>query len=142
MLKDSVGWNTLVGLLKASGFSGHEIGIQERSQMVDSFGNEIITTTKITFAVDNYQEKSADIGVHIILWDKLGDLRVNFLPLVKFSILMTLQIGPFYFPLIFGYLGFVALAGIFCGIIFVSGRLVVVDLYIQGRDRKPVGEWA
>jgi MFS family permease len=32
---------------------------------IASFGNQIITTTLITFAVDNYREKSADIGVII-----------------------------------------------------------------------------
>jgi hypothetical protein len=30
---------------------------------IASFGNQIITTTLITFAVDNYREKSADIGI-------------------------------------------------------------------------------
>jgi hypothetical protein len=30
---------------------------------IASFGNQIITTTLITFAVDNYREQSADIGV-------------------------------------------------------------------------------
>jgi hypothetical protein len=30
---------------------------------IASFGNQIITTTMITFAVDNYRQKSADIGV-------------------------------------------------------------------------------
>jgi hypothetical protein len=30
---------------------------------IASFGNQIITTTLITFAVDNYREKSSDIGI-------------------------------------------------------------------------------
>jgi hypothetical protein len=55
-------------------------------------------------------------------------------------ILMVLQIGPFYFPLIFANLGFVASAGIFSSIIFAFGCLPVVGLHIQGRDRKPVSD--
>jgi hypothetical protein len=30
---------------------------------IASFGNQIITTTLTTFAVDSYREKSADIGI-------------------------------------------------------------------------------
>jgi hypothetical protein len=53
---------------------------------------------------------------------------------------MPLQIGPFYFPLIFGNLGFAASAGIFCSIIFALGCLPVIGLHIQGRDQKPAGD--
>jgi MFS family permease len=107
---------------------------------IASFGNQIITTTIITFAVDNYREESADIGVIVNFIRQVWGFVSHCSSSGQISILMTLQIGPFYFPLIFGNLGFAASAGIFCSIIFAFGCLPVVGLHVQGRDRKPAGE--
>lgn len=77
------------------------------------FGNQIITTTLITFAVDCHRERSADIGV----W-------VNFIRQIWGFI------GPFYFTEMFATLGYAGAAGLMSGLVFCFGTIPVVLLHI------------
>lgn len=79
---------------------------------IAAFGNQIITTTLITFAVDCHRERSAEIGVFINFVRQIWGF-----------------IGPFYFPYMFEALGFAGSAGVMCGIIAAFGLLPIVGLH-------------
>ncbi|KAK2777456.1 hypothetical protein FQN53_002229 [Emmonsiellopsis sp. PD_33] len=69
---------------------------------IASFGNQIITTALISFAVECHRERSSDVGVFINVFRQ----EIGF-------------VGPFYFPYMFETFNFAGSAGLMCGLIVV-----------------------
>ncbi|KAJ1706630.1 hypothetical protein AFLA70_193g002480 [Aspergillus flavus AF70] len=85
---------------------------------IASFGNQILTTILISFAVDCYKDQSTDIGVF-----------VNFVRHVYGFI------GPFYFPPMFKTLNLGGAAGVMCAIIGVCALGPIVAMHIVASRR-------
>lgn len=90
---------------------------------IASFGNQIITTTLITYAVDCCPLRSSEVGLFVNLLRQIWGF-----------------IGPFYIPLMFETLNFAATAGVFCAIIAVAGWMPVAVLHWLNRTRKVARE--
>jgi len=88
---------------------------------VASFGVQIITTTLITFAVDNCPQRSSEVGLLINCFRQVWGF-----------------IGPFYIPLMFSKLDFTATAGVYCAIIGGAGWIPVAVLHYLHRTRKVI----
>ncbi|GKZ24111.1 hypothetical protein AbraCBS73388_010729 [Aspergillus brasiliensis] len=88
---------------------------------IASFGNQIITTILISFAVDSYKEASTEVGVCINVFRHVYGF-----------------IGPFYFPDMFTTLGLGGAAGVMCAIIGVCALLPIIAIqFVATRaDRK------
>ncbi|KAF9892277.1 hypothetical protein FE257_002054 [Aspergillus nanangensis] len=82
---------------------------------VASFGNQIITTTLIAFAVDSHRDHSTDIGVCINFYRHVWGF-----------------IGPFYFPHMFEHLGISGAAGVMCGIIAGAALVPIIAIQVVG----------
>lgn len=90
---------------------------------IASFGNQIITTTLITYAVDSCPSRSSEVGLLISMVRQVWGF-----------------IGPFYIPLMFETLNFAATAGVYCAIIAIFGSVPVAILHWKNRTRKVVRE--
>jgi hypothetical protein len=88
---------------------------------VASFGVQIITTTLITFAVDNCPQHSSEVGLLINCFRQVWGF-----------------VGPFYIPLMFSELDFTATAGVYCAIIGGAGWIPVALLHYLHRTRKVI----
>ncbi|GAD99525.1 hypothetical protein PVAR5_8240 [Paecilomyces variotii No. 5] len=86
---------------------------------IDSFGNQILTTTLISFAVDSHREYSASVGVFINLFRQVFGF-----------------LGPFYFPDMFAALGLGGAAGLMCGLIVVASLAPTVIIQVIDSRRK------
>ncbi|RFU27500.1 hypothetical protein B7463_g8840, partial [Scytalidium lignicola] len=84
---------------------------------ISNFGNQVITTTLITFSVDNYRDQAADVGVFINVIRQTWAF-----------------IGPFYFPIMYDSLGLVGGSGLLVGLVALFGLTSVI--LIHYRDRK------
>jgi len=82
---------------------------------LSAFGNQVITTILVTYAVDCHHEHSASIGVFVNLVRSTWGF-----------------IGPFWFPDMFASLGDAGSAGLIVGIIFVVSVLPIVLLQWKG----------
>ncbi|OGM48699.1 MFS multidrug transporter [Aspergillus bombycis] len=80
---------------------------------IASFGNQILTTILISFAVDCYKDQSTDIGVF-----------VNFVRHIYGFI------GPFYFPPMFKTLHLGGAAGVMCAIIGMCALAPIVAMHV------------
>ncbi|KAI9039540.1 MFS general substrate transporter [Aspergillus affinis] len=76
---------------------------------IASFGNQVITTILISFAVDSYKEKSTNVGVCINLFRHIYGF-----------------IGTFYFPSMFESLQFAGAAGVMCAIIGACALVPII----------------
>ncbi|KUJ09542.1 MFS transporter [Mollisia scopiformis] len=83
---------------------------------ISAFGNQIITTVLVTYAVDCHHEHAASIGVFINLVRSTWGF-----------------IGPFWFPNMFSSLGLKGSAGLMVGIIVVVAVVPVVFIQWKGR---------
>ncbi|KAI9834410.1 MAG: hypothetical protein M1819_003021 [Sarea resinae] len=83
---------------------------------VAAFGNQLITTVLVTYAVDSHQEYSASIGVFINLVRSTWGF-----------------IGPFWFPKMYASLGLGGGAGLECGLIAAASVLPVAMLQMWGQ---------
>jgi len=93
---------------------------------ISAFGNQIITTVLVTYAVDCHHEHAASIGVFINLVRSTWGF-----------------IGPFWFPDMFTSLGLAGSAGLMVGLIVVFSILPVIFIQVKGRqirDRKSENE--
>ncbi|RAK86341.1 MFS multidrug transporter [Aspergillus costaricaensis CBS 115574] len=79
---------------------------------IASFGNQIITTILISFAIDSYKEASTSIGVCINVFRHVYGF-----------------IGPFYFPDMFETLGLGGAAGVMCAIIGVCALPSIIAIH-------------
>ncbi|ODQ66882.1 MFS general substrate transporter [Nadsonia fulvescens var. elongata DSM 6958] len=84
-------------------------------------GNQIITTTLITFAIDVNSKVSSEVG-----------LLVNVVRQV-FGFL-----GPFYFPVMFNNLGFGGAGGLMAGLVGVFACIPIILLHFSGLRRQGV----
>lgn len=84
---------------------------------ISAFGNQIITTVLVTYAVDCHHEHAASIGVFVNLVRSTWGF-----------------IGPFWFPHMFTSIGLGGSAGLMCGIIAVFSALPI--MYVQWRGRQ------
>ncbi|KAE8447004.1 hypothetical protein EG329_011138 [Mollisiaceae sp. DMI_Dod_QoI] len=86
---------------------------------ISAFGNQIITTVLVTYAVDCHHEHAASIGVFINLVRSTWGF-----------------IGPFWFPDMFSSLGLSGSAGLMVGIIIVFSVLPTIFIQWKGRQIK------
>ncbi|GAB1217491.1 hypothetical protein ATERTT37_006730 [Aspergillus terreus] len=85
---------------------------------IASFGNQIITTILISFAVDSYKEHSTDVGVCINVYRHIWGF-----------------IGPFYFPHMFETLELSGAAGVMCAIIAVCALVPIIGIQFVASRR-------
>ncbi|KAF9884625.1 hypothetical protein FE257_001447 [Aspergillus nanangensis] len=78
---------------------------------IASFGNQIITTIMISYAVDSHRDQSTNVGVCINLYRHVWGF-----------------IGPFYFPHMFETLKFAGAAGVMCAIIAVVALIPIIAI--------------
>ncbi|PKY03407.1 putative MFS transporter [Aspergillus campestris IBT 28561] len=84
---------------------------------IASFGNQIITTILISFAVDSYKEHATNVGVCINVYRHIYGF-----------------IGPFYFPPMFESLKLAGAAGVMCAIIGVCALIPIIAIqYVASR---------
>ncbi|KAF9885477.1 hypothetical protein FE257_012913 [Aspergillus nanangensis] len=82
-----------------------------------AFGNQVVTTTLVAFAVDSSEQRSTDVG-----------LFTNFCRQIYGFI------GPFYFPAMFEGLGMGGAAGVMCALIAVSA--LAPTIFIQMKSSR------
>ncbi|OQE35515.1 hypothetical protein PENCOP_c013G07552 [Penicillium coprophilum] len=87
---------------------------------IAAFGNQVLTTILISFAVDSHKEHSASIGVFINLCRQIYGFC-----------------GPFYFPDMYATLGLSGAAGVMCGIIAVVSLAPVLLIQLIDTKRQP-----
>ncbi|CAG7944579.1 unnamed protein product [Penicillium nalgiovense] len=87
---------------------------------IAAFGNQVLTTILISFAVDSHKEHSASIGVFINLCRQIYGFC-----------------GPFYFPDMYANLGLSGAAGVMCGIIAVVSLAPVLLIQLIDTKRQP-----
>ncbi|KAJ6185273.1 hypothetical protein N7519_006574 [Penicillium mononematosum] len=87
---------------------------------IAAFGNQVLTTILISFAVDSHKEHSASIGVFINLCRQIYGFC-----------------GPFYFPDMYANLGLSGAAGVMCGIIAVVSLTPVLLIQLIDTKRQP-----
>ncbi|KAJ5165718.1 uncharacterized protein N7500_007548, partial [Penicillium coprophilum] len=87
---------------------------------IAAFGNQVLTTILISFAVDSHKEHSASIGVFINLCRQIYGFC-----------------GPFYFPDMYATLGLSGAAGVMCSIIAVVSLTPVLLIQLIDTRRQP-----
>ena len=101
---------------------------------ISAFGNQIITTVLVTYAVDCHHEHAASIGVFINLvrstWGFIGAYFLKSL----LGINADQTLGPFWFPDMFASLGLTGSGGLMVGIIVVFGILPIIFIQWKGRE--------
>lgn len=85
---------------------------------IAAFGSQILSTTLITFAVDNCPARSSEIGLFVNCIRQCWAF-----------------IGPFYLPPLFQSIGYGPTAGFQCGLIGVVGILPLTALHFVYRHR-------
>lgn len=84
---------------------------------IAAFGNQIITTVAVTYAVDCHHEHAASIGVFVNLVRSTWGF-----------------IGPFWFPDMLSSLGLGGSAGLMCGLVVVVSILPIMFIQWRGRS--------
>ncbi|KAL2858539.1 MFS multidrug transporter [Aspergillus pseudoustus] len=79
-----------------------------------AFGNQVVTTTLVAFAVDSSEKRSTHVGLFINFCRQIYGF-----------------IGPFYFPPMFDGLGMGGAAGVMCALIAVSAFAPTVFIQIK-----------
>ncbi|KAJ6147159.1 hypothetical protein N7497_009141 [Penicillium chrysogenum] len=103
---------------------------------IAAFGNQVLTTILISFAVDSHKEHSASIGVFINLCRQI----YGFVGIQKFQLWFKMHAdwcGPFYFPDMYANLGLSGAAGVMCGIIAVVSLTPVLLIHSIDTKRQP-----
>ncbi|KAH1654116.1 hypothetical protein KXX16_002869 [Aspergillus fumigatus] len=83
---------------------------------IAAFGNQLVTTTVITYAVDNYPQDSGSVGVFITFVRQMWGF-----------------IGPFWFPDMFTNVGVAASSAVTSSLLFVLSFLFTVLLHVMGK---------
>jgi hypothetical protein len=100
---------------------------------IAAFGNQIITTVLVTYAVDCHHEHAASIRVFINLvrstWGFIGRSFNS----SRRGYSAYLRLGPFWFPDMFDSIGFKGSAGLMIGIIVVFAILPVLFIQFRGK---------
>ncbi|KAL3480723.1 major facilitator superfamily domain-containing protein [Aspergillus californicus] len=82
---------------------------------VAAFGNQLVTTVMITYAVDSYPQDSGSVGVFITFVRQTWGF-----------------IGPFWFPDMFSNVGVAASSGIASALMFVFSFLLIIPVHLVG----------
>ena len=93
---------------------------------IASAGNQIITTVLVTYAIDVDPSRAAGTGLLLNLIRQTWGFVSSF-PLLSecLDANVPVQIGPFYYPDMFGNLGFGGAAGLMAGIVALFGALPI-----------------
>ncbi|PYH96036.1 MFS general substrate transporter [Aspergillus ellipticus CBS 707.79] len=83
---------------------------------IAAFGNQLVTTVLVTYAVDCYHEDAGSVGVFITFVRQMWGF-----------------IGPFWFPDMFDNVGVAASSGVASAMIFAVSFLPVIALHMFGR---------
>ncbi|KAI9927672.1 hypothetical protein MW887_003293 [Aspergillus wentii] len=83
---------------------------------ISAFGNQIVTTVMITYAVDSYPQDAGSVGVFITFVRQIWGF-----------------IGPFWFPDMFDTVGVAASSGIACALLVVFSLLLTIPVHAMGR---------
>ena len=89
---------------------------------IAAFGNQVVTTVLVTFAVDSHPEHSASIGVFINLVRNTWGF-----------------ISPFWFPYMLTNLGLKGSAGLMSGLILMASVVPVMWLHRRGTEPRKEG---
>ncbi|KAL2813958.1 major facilitator superfamily domain-containing protein [Aspergillus granulosus] len=82
---------------------------------VAAFGNQLVTTVMVTYAVDSYPQDSGSVGVYITLVRQIWGF-----------------IGPFWFPAMFTNVGVAASSAVASALMFVFSFLLVIPIHAFG----------
>ncbi|KAL4867420.1 hypothetical protein BDV12DRAFT_209891 [Aspergillus spectabilis] len=82
---------------------------------VAAFGNQLVTTVLVTYAVDSYPRDSGSVGVFVTFVRQVWGF-----------------IGPFWFPNMFSNVGVAASSGIAGGLMFVFSFLLIIPVHVFG----------
>ncbi|KAL2831582.1 major facilitator superfamily domain-containing protein [Aspergillus pseudoustus] len=82
---------------------------------IAAFGNQLVTTVLVTYAVDSYPQDSGSVGVCITFVRQIWGF-----------------IGPFWFPYMFSNVGVAASSGVASALMFVFGFLLVIPVHVFG----------
>ncbi|KAL2215420.1 synaptic vesicle transporter [Thermoascus aurantiacus ATCC 26904] len=83
---------------------------------IAAFGNQIVTTVLVTYAVDCYPEQSASVGVFVTFVRQIWGF-----------------IGPFWFPPMFENVGIAASSGITTALMVCISAIPIILLHWRGR---------
>ncbi|KAL2832819.1 major facilitator superfamily domain-containing protein [Aspergillus cavernicola] len=83
---------------------------------VAAFGNQLVTTVLVTYAVDSYPQDSGSVGVFITFVRQVWGF-----------------IGPFWFPDMFSNVGVAASSGVAGALMFVFSFLLIIPVHVSGR---------
>ncbi|KAL4807270.1 major facilitator superfamily domain-containing protein [Aspergillus unguis] len=82
---------------------------------IAAFGNQLVTTVLVTYAVDSYPQDSGSVGVFITFVRQIWGF-----------------IGPFWFPDMFTNVGVAASSGVAAALMFVFSFLLVIVVHVFG----------
>ncbi|KAL3467149.1 major facilitator superfamily domain-containing protein [Aspergillus heterothallicus] len=82
---------------------------------VAAFGNQLVTTVLVTYAVDSYSQDSGSVGVYITFIRQIWGF-----------------IGPFWFPAMFSNVGVAASSGVAGALMFLFSFLLVIPVHLFG----------
>ncbi|RDW90602.1 putative MFS transporter [Aspergillus mulundensis] len=82
---------------------------------IAAFGNQLVTTVLVTYAVDSYPQDSGSVGVFVTFVRQIWGF-----------------IGPFWFPDMFSNVGVAASSGVAGGLMFVFSFLLIIPVHVAG----------
>ncbi|KAL4737006.1 major facilitator superfamily domain-containing protein [Aspergillus similis] len=82
---------------------------------IAAFGNQVVTTVLVTYAVDSYPQDSGSVGVFVTFVRQIWGF-----------------IGPFWFPDMFNNVGVAASSGVAGGLMFVFSFLLIIPVHVLG----------
>ncbi|KAL4965708.1 putative MFS transporter [Aspergillus stella-maris] len=82
---------------------------------IAAFGNQLVTTVLVTYAVDSYPQDSGSVGVFVTFVRQIWGF-----------------IGPFWFPAMFSNVGVAASSGVAAALMFVFSFLLIIPVHTTG----------
>ncbi|BCS18325.1 putative MFS transporter [Aspergillus puulaauensis] len=82
---------------------------------IAAFGNQLVTTVMVTYAVDSYPQDSGSVGVFVTFVRQIWGF-----------------IGPFWFPDMFSNVGVAASSGVAAALMFVFSFLLIIPVHVSG----------
>ncbi|KAL4910339.1 hypothetical protein BDW74DRAFT_144897 [Aspergillus multicolor] len=82
---------------------------------IAAFGNQVVTTVLVTYAVDSYPQDSGSVGVFVTFVRQIWGF-----------------IGPFWFPDMFSNIGVAASSGVAASLMFVFSFLLIIPVHVAG----------
>lgn len=103
---------------------------QDVGSAIAIFGQQLVTTVCVTYAIESYLEETADVSAFIAFLRQLYAFVSKYANVFDHTQNMR-QTAPFYFPLAFDSFGEAKASGLFAGLIGV-GLLFVIACNVWG----------